>query len=430
MRVSLWESFRDNPSEGARVYRQIRERLKTIIFSFRSTPFTPESLAAQIHTILDAATYAQLSSETPVIIYQPFSHIEDLCRELNIPPISHDIAYMGGTARVLARRILGIESNPLDLLKDLDTYYTPPITQGELITRFRLFYENHPTASTPSFELEGIQWVPDFTPETLSSIFRGRDVTINQIVVTHNGLYITQKAIDDLTTQSVSIGWAVRDKYGVYTITEASQDALPMYTARQVYRLAKVLIEGKAANMYIPEYGVLPANLSLFWGRYWFLLLHRTLQVKDLNVRSIRIARYIEFLRQVGVVDSLAAWLQYLWDLYANSEYQNWLKPTPSAERNLAWIATKMVSVEFALFAEEVGIDKDRFPWREHYRAEPKGIKTITIPLDFWTQRFRVGDPRQKWQAEFEYSVDCIANRQSRPHFPSYSSEDEGLPTP
>jgi hypothetical protein len=347
----------------------------------------------------------------------------EVCRKHDIPLIPPGMAYMGGTARILARHILGIETNPLDILKDLDVYYTEPLLLKEIIEHFTQYYSEHLKARIPSFEPEGIQLVPNLDTDTIEHVFRGRDITINQIVITHDTLYITQKAVSDLKSRSVSMGWAIRDKYGVYQTMTRPWESLPMYTARQIYRMAKVLIEGKAETMFISEYGVLPTNLALFDDRYWFLLLHRILEVRDPDTRYTRIARYIEFLRQIGLVDSVVNWLQYLGDLYMNPEYQSWLRPSASAERNLTWMAGKMTSVEFALFAEETDLEKGRLPWRSRYITKPNTIKAFTIPLSFWAQKLVEKDPGRKGQAEFEYAVDRIADRQARPHAPSYSCE-------
>lgn len=45
-----------------------------------------------------------------------------ICSELGVPSIPDGILYMGGVARIIARKLLDIPDNPFDVLRDLDLY--------------------------------------------------------------------------------------------------------------------------------------------------------------------------------------------------------------------------------------------------------------------------------------------------------------------
>lgn len=76
------------------------------------------------------------------------------------------------------------------------------------------------------------------------------------------------------------------------------------------------LIEGKISSIDTCSLHISRISGSFPEGRYWFLLLRSILKVSDPKIRYQRIARYVEFLRQMGLVDSLSLGLQYLGDLY------------------------------------------------------------------------------------------------------------------
>lgn len=88
-------------------------------------------------------------------------------------------------------------------------------------------------------DLEGIQTLPNQSEETLAQVIANRDCSLNEILISKNSLYITERAIESLETGVITLGNQPRSAYGVNW-----QDGKP--TMRALYRIIKFVVEGKA----------------------------------------------------------------------------------------------------------------------------------------------------------------------------------------
>lgn len=214
---------------------------------------------------------------------------ERLGSKYKIKQLPEGIAYRGGIARHIARVVLDLEINQNDIqYADTDLFVEE--------------WKFDCTKVSEQFQA-GTDWiriVPSLEIDTLIDLLSNVDCAMTQIAVTKQKLYISDIAIEELSTWIIKPNQKGSNIYGRLSYNIDGED---IFSNMTLYRLFRFLIYQKARGFIIPAHNINPDNLKLLnINSYLKVLLQKIIQ-EESEEKQIRLfANMEELLFKIGYI--------------------------------------------------------------------------------------------------------------------------------
>lgn len=258
---------------------------------------------------------------------------DNLDRKFSIKKLDRrDVAYKWWVARVIAREILWIPHRMQDIehtLKDVDLWVKVGVDHEDIMDQF-------------GADSEGIGYVEDFSQKVLENVLQNCDITINQIFVTQDTIYITDQAKESLKTWVVSPLAIGKNFFGSqsYTIEENT-----IFHPRQLLRSIKFLIESKIDWVIVPEHNIQKNNLEkMNIDMNILVFVRRIYQKHNPDKRTELLFNFAQILKQWWIIQECNELFGYM---LGRIESNKFLMTTPvvNIAKDSHWKLSKYIGI-------------------------------------------------------------------------------------
>ena len=237
-------------------------------------------------------------------------------------------------ARNIARKVLDIPSNSHDAcIDDIDAMIIDSLDLQKVAKQ----YKSDPV---------GFSSIRTFDNNFMQYFFsRAVDCTINQILVSHQHMYITPECIESLRTGKSHI---VANGESLYGSRSWDIDGERVHSSSQLIRAIYFLITWKIISLEITQHNILPANLEAIDYENAMLVLLRKLIAKEYATpkKAMLFWRLEDLLHRIGIIPDTQSIFTYYDNLLIKNPWFN-LMPTPQTMQKYGnWILSKLIKIK------------------------------------------------------------------------------------
>lgn len=204
----------------------------------------------------------------------------------------HWVVYRWGTARKLLREYLDIDPSDADENTDIDVFIGPALDVNDI-------------RESLSCDAEWITQLDDISEQALSDKCKLVDLSMNQVLVTADRIYYTEKArkaletwICELIEEPESLFWKKQHTNSL---------GFTIFTNTKIYRALSMLVRGKADKITVRKDNISAENADAIGGmdRYIIIILKKIISegstetVADMESLSLMMYRYADLLVQM-----------------------------------------------------------------------------------------------------------------------------------
>lgn len=230
--------------------------------------------------------------------FVPLSKIQDelarLIPNLKFLKNERDFGYKGGVARI-ALKLWAMMNWPERFPHStLDAEF--PVADFDAIVGHRLAGQMQKIAKAVDVDCDGIEARKQYAidHDAILDYLSSRDLSINECLLTRDGLYFTPEALEAALTGVVTARSKRTTLFGIDWFWMQERGYL---SSRAMHREVKMVVEGKSLYFELPKY-----NFFVYLGLYWLVLIRRWAGKPGVENPSFpdRLAKLFSCAKQLG----------------------------------------------------------------------------------------------------------------------------------